>query len=73
MERDRIRETTQRWCARHPVLAGLFLGGVWPLLFLTSANPSLGETLVSYAAFASLFTLVAFNERRRRKKMNQKH
>lgn len=34
MARTRIRETTQRWCARHAFLAGLAAGTIVTLVFV---------------------------------------
>ncbi|MDQ1013136.1 hypothetical protein QFZ82_007621 [Streptomyces sp. V4I23] len=71
MARTRIRETTQRWCARHPFLAGLAAGTIVTLVFVTLVGyHALSDILISFAVFSALVTLTALGERRRRKRLD---
>lgn len=71
MKRTSVRDVTQEWCADRPVVAGVLSGAFVTLLFLTVFDCTVGNILIPFAAFAKLFALTAFNERRRRKKMNR--
>lgn len=52
-------------------MAGMIGGTIFTLLFRTVSDLAIEDILIVFSAFATLFTLTAFNERRHRRKLNR--
>jgi len=64
------RESMRRLSGRYPLGMGVLAGAVWTFVFWLFLDPPGTGLLITFTAFTALFTLTAWNERRRRKRMN---
>lgn len=64
------RVHTRRWVSRHPIYAGLIIGMLFYLVEILATGDAFG-TIPFAIAIGAIFTLTAFGERRRQRKVER--